>query len=174
MEYLIVVLVVLAVWHYLYESIILPAIHTSLRNKFFALRDELRQVVIDDNSVDEAAFEIAHVGVNTAINSVDALDLAMYAKLTHRFNNDAAFRERVEARVRVIEDTKSHQIRSIVKRANENLRDVWFYNAGGWLIYIVPIAFAILLGKSIMKSSKELLSLTETDAARIFQVHQAA
>jgi hypothetical protein len=172
MEYLIAALIILAVWHYMYENIMLPAVHTSLRNKFFSLRDELRALYIKSPNVDAQAFEIAHAGINTAICSVDVMDLSMQVRLWRRLESDSAFRERVAAREKIIQETNCAEIKDIVKRANEHLRDVFICNSSAWFIYIIPIALVIVFWRSMMEAARGLFSLTETDAGRIFEVHQ--
>ncbi|GGA28780.1 hypothetical protein [Dyella nitratireducens] len=173
MEYLIASLVILSVWHYMYENIVLPAIHTSSRNKFFSLRDELRQLYIDDPAIDGQAFNVAHEGINTAIFSVDRIDLSMQFRLQRRFVTDSAFKNRVMAREKIIKETSSAEIRDIVRRANEYLRDAFVYNSSAWFIYIIPIALVVVFSQQIMKGARELFSLSETDAGRMFGIQQA-
>lgn len=167
MEYVLVALIILGVWHYLYENIVLPTVHTSFRNKLFALRDELRGCLIDNPQIDKAAFDVAQDGINTTINCVDLLDLSMQARFQHRMSIDASFRERVEARRKLIDNAQSPELKDIVKRANAMLRDIFVLNSGGWFIYVVPIAIAIVFSRKIKASTKAVFTLGEKDADRM-------
>jgi hypothetical protein len=173
MQYVLAALIVLGAWHYLYENIVLPTVHTSFRNKLFALRDELRGHLIDRPEIDKAAFEVAHDGINNAINCVDVIDLSMQMRVQHLMSTDADFRARVDARRKLVDETSSTEIKDIVKRANEMLRDVFVLNSGGWFVYVVPIVIAIVFSRKIMVTTKEVFTLAAKDAERMLGLQAA-
>ena len=53
------ILIILAVWHFVYEAILLPSIRWNLRNELFALRDRLRNVVIENQKHDKTVLSSA-------------------------------------------------------------------------------------------------------------------
>lgn len=169
MEYAIVALFFAAVWHFVYENILLPTTHVTLRNKLFELRDELREIQLADVERKFAhEIDIAQNGINNAIDSVEALDLSLQGRVARRYSTDKLFRDRVKARNEAIRNSSSVELKDIVKRCNSIIRDVFFYNSGGWLVYVIPIACAAIFYNQISATAKELFSLNEHDASRFF------
>ena len=68
--------------HFIYESIILPSIRLSLRFKLFALRDQLRRMVMQGTASDEV-FRIQQSSINNAINMLSWADQAMISRACH-------------------------------------------------------------------------------------------
>ncbi|RAP57345.1 hypothetical protein [Oleiagrimonas sp. MCCC 1A03011] len=159
MEYVVIALVFLGAWHYLYQRIVLPTVHCRWRNKLFALRDELRTFSFDNENYDRVAFEITQHGINNAINLVDVLDLEMQAKMHRRLTHDSDLRAQVSERSKAVENTQDQQIKDIMKRASEVVRDVSVLNAGGWFIYVVPIALMFVFSNSIMRMAAEIINI---------------
>lgn len=168
MEYLIVALFFLAVWHFIYQAILLPSIHVKQRNRLFALRDRLRSYHFQESARKHAhAFAVAQDGINNAIDSVELLSVSLQARASHRYATDEAFKKRVRSRVDTIKHSGCAEIKDISHQANDVLRDILVYNAGGWFIYIVPIALICVFYERIEKTTKKLFALTPADANSI-------
>jgi hypothetical protein len=165
MEYCIVILFFAAVWHFVYQAILLPTIHASLRNRLFALRDELRSYHFENSSKRFArSYSVAQDGINNAINSMEVLGLDLQLRMAHRHATDEAFRARVDERRRILRESESPEIKEIVARANDALRQIFVLNSGGWMVYVVPVAVGVVFFRKIKATTKDLFALGSVDA----------
>ena len=170
MEYLIVILFFLAVWHFVFQAIWLPTIHVRQRNRLFAIRDRLRTYHFDrPDAAHDRAFAIAQDGINNCIHSVEVLGLHFQMRIAQLYANDAAFRDRVKERSKALQDAKCPEIDQVVKDANEVLREIFVFNSGGWFAYIVPVALGLIFYQKTVHAAKDLFASATGDAAMLLR-----
>lgn len=137
-----VVLFFLAIWHLLYEAVIAPSTRMHFRNELFKLRDRLRKVAIDNNSssnFDEDIFEYIHDGINRFLNRLPYLNPLEIRTAAKAIENNSNLRERIEERMRAIENCGNDEMISVWRETSLVVAKVMIANVGGWAIYVVPI-----------------------------------
>ncbi|WP_368647982.1 hypothetical protein [Castellaniella ginsengisoli] len=164
MKTLIIIGFVIATWHFIYEGIIAPSIRLHLRNELFKLRDELRAEKNKDlTAEDEAAFWFVHDGINNFLNRLSGLTIERSRRLYHEYINDQEARTTLDNHMQKVMSVENSAIRSVFDRTNHVIHKAMLTNAGGWFIYIIPLAIVMALAGSIARAAKGML-LTPTAA----------
>ena len=136
------ILIVLAVWHFVYETILLPSIRWNLRNELFALRDRLRNVVIEKQKYDKTVFDLVHNVLNNYINRLHWVDLRFEFKFREILKNNPAIRKEVEQNLQKIEESKNQEIKAVFNQTKSILCRAFAANIGGFLFYL-PLVFIV-------------------------------
>ncbi|MFY3630858.1 hypothetical protein ACOTFH_29860 [Achromobacter xylosoxidans] len=173
MKTLLTIALLLSVWHFLYEGIIAPSIRMRLRNRLFALRDELRRAHAKGISKnDEEAFWFVHDGINNFLNRLPSLTIEKTSRLRTRYRTDARIRTIITEHAEKVASLQDPVIRSVFERTNDVIRDAMMTNAGGWFIYIVPLAFVVVLTSSITRKAKSILLTPKREIERLMPSNQ--
>ena len=145
MAILMITVLFIAIFHFVYDDIVLPSIRQHLRNKLYALRDELRWLKINGiDHADNAAFELVHDAINTFANRLPMLTISVRQSFEREIKHNTQLQHIIETRTKTIKSCRNSDIQRIYAEVNNILETVYIANAGGWFIYIVPLA--ILLG----------------------------
>jgi hypothetical protein len=169
MEYAIVALFFAAVWHFVYQAIVLPGIHVKQRNSLFELRDRLRSYHFErSDRAHEAAFQVAQDGINNAINSVEVLGLDMRIRIQRLRAESPKFRELIEKRNNVLKAANCAEIDAVVKEANAVMRDIFVFNSGGWTIYVIPVFLCMIFYQKIVATARDLFAFDSQGADLLF------
>ena len=79
----------LALWHFLYESVIAPSLRHTLRYKFFKLRDELRDIKFEGLTIkEEKAYKLLETSICNLINGMNNIHLANYYSLNSLYKKE--------------------------------------------------------------------------------------
>ena len=168
----ILILLSIAVMHFIYESIILPSIRLSLRFKLFALRDQLRELLMRDADAGEV-FRIQQSAINNSIKMLSRADPATLARFEQQLRDDEAMRNRVERRTKLVDEYASEEFQIIVKETRHAFRSAFVANMGAWFIYIVPIAVVFLCLDHIKSVARKFLSVPEGELGKVFEMDAA-
>ncbi len=168
----ILILVSLAVMHFIYESIVLPSIRLSLRFKLFALRDQLRTLLMRNEDAGEV-FRIQQSAINNSIKMLSRADPATLAKFEQQLREDEAMRNRVERRMKLVDEYASEEFQTIVKETRRAFRSAFVANMGAWFIYIVPIAVVFMCLDHLKGVARKVLSIPEGELEKVFEVDAA-
>jgi len=167
-------MVVAATYHFVYEGMLLPSIRMSLRNQLFALRDEVRTLNIDGiDRCDDEAFEIVHSGINNYLNRLHLLTIGLHMRVSRLYETDAEFKTVVESRRALMDAAHNASLKDVVDRANKILFAAFVFNAGGWFIYIVPLAICVATIKRGVAFAKELFALPTSLASKLMPIVDA-
>ncbi len=177
MSILILTLAFLAVWHFVYESIIAPCQRMKQRNKLFELRDKLRNVYIDGiNEDDKQAFEVCQSGINNLLYTLPYISVASQLKLERMKEHDKELAERIDKAVSSVENCKNEEIIKIFNESANVIKDVLFINLGGWMIYLIPIvilvAISLVCYEKVAKAAKDILVTPDSELDNILPVVQ--
>jgi hypothetical protein len=174
MSYLILVLVSLATIHFVYESIIAPSLRLSIRYDLFALRDQLRSLKIEHaDQLDDKHFHYLQDSINSIILALPRIDAMTIAHVKNAIEKDAALKERLIARQKILDDCTIPELRGIRKKSIELSVVALGVNSGMWAIYVIPAMAVGGIYKSIERRIKALISLSEIDLQKIApEVHQ--
>lgn len=152
---LLIILVILAVFHFVYEKILLPNIRWNLRNQLFALRDSLRNIAINNQAdYDQKVFDLLHSAISYFLNRLHYLDINTELNYRKQLKNNPDLQRKVEKNLALIENSNNQEMKDIFEKANKILKNAFIANMGINFIYIVPI---ILFFLAIKKLSSLLL-----------------
>lgn len=156
---LIIVLIVLGIWHFVYEAIIAPALRFHLRNELFIQRDRLRKIFIlkQVSEHDLAAFDNVHSGINLFLDKLDKLNLDVKLQATKVIDNNPEIERKMEARLKVMAECKNEDILQIFENTRNIVERAFFVNMGGGIPYLVPVALVLVSIASFKKLASELL-----------------
>jgi len=166
--FLIVTLAVLALVHFVYESILAPSLRLEIRFELFKLRDELRFTKINlGNKLDDKHYHFLQDSVNTLIGNLYRFDLATITKAMIEVEKDKDLKKRVQERSRFLDDCNVAEARKIrnesIKLAFRALR----VNSGGWAVYFIPVLATIACYKYALAAGKALISMSEPDFRKV-------
>ena len=155
-------LLYLAFWHYIYEAILAPSIRLRMKHRLFELRDRLRMIQIERGSVAmRPDISILHDGLNYYLGRLEKITPSLVVRSHHRIQANPEMRKAIEKRVMVIADSDDHRIQGIYDEIDRLLSRVLLVNAGGWGIYILPIALALTTYSKLEKRVAELFMTPE-------------
>src|SRR5882724_446379 len=109
-----IILIALAVVHFVYESILAPSFRLSLRFKLFALRDEARQLKIDcADALSDKHFDFLQASINNLISNLNRFDMATFLGVGFESKRDPSFLKSAEERSRMLDDCNIPRAREI-------------------------------------------------------------
>ncbi|HRL97833.1 MAG TPA: hypothetical protein PLE22_00125 [Acidovorax sp.] len=136
----IILLSVIAIVHFVYESIIAPSLRMHLRNKLFELRDEVRAVRVEGvDPDDEKAYWYTHDGINNLLDRLSWMTLHARVTATMAYAQDADLQKLVEERKAMLDQCKNRRIHKIFDKTSLVVEEAFVVNMGAWAIYVVPI-----------------------------------
>lgn len=136
-----VVMLGLALWHFVYEGIIAPSRRFAIRLDSFALRDEVRSRMIERSSGSEEFADVEQA-INTTISLcayLSWIDLIMFKRAIEQDPKLKAAIEERRCRLEGYEFTGELQQRSVLLVVKALTA-----NSGGWLVFVVPPLLAWL------------------------------
>jgi hypothetical protein len=172
----IIVLVALAVFHFVYESILAPSFRLSLRFRLFVLRDEVRQLKIECvRSLNDEHFVFLQDSINGLISILHRFDMASLFGVEFESRKDPEFLKQAEARSRMLDDCKIPRVREIGNQALKIAAEALFVNSGAWVVlFFGPWVVALIGYSEAKKRIRIFASLTGQDFKRISPPDSAA
>ncbi|MFO0940062.1 MAG: hypothetical protein U0930_04780 [Pirellulales bacterium] len=158
LSWVLVGLILAAMWHFLYDGIIAPSIRLHMRYSVFALRDELRREMTVDNS---ESLLILQSAMNISLRVMSEFSISDAFMLKRYLAENPEVRDEVLRRSKVVESCTNQKVQDISKRLNRVLRAAFVVNTGGWAIYIVPLIVALALFRKIKSITISMLNLPE-------------
>ncbi len=158
MEILIFVVVILSIWHYSYEYIILPAIHDHYRFILLEYRDKIRKMKIEcRQSFDDQAFLYTQEAVNNWISYMTIADLSVLLKFNSIYRRNPRLRRQIEKRLSVINNIEIPEIKSIYHDMIKKISLLLILNNGGWFPYIGIFVLPILILIYIITKTRTII-----------------
>jgi hypothetical protein len=147
MATLIVILFILAIWHLVIESIIMPSVRFSLRCKLFALRDDLRK---SRHELRETASENVISGldhsITTTIRVLPHINFSLLTELQNAIKADDNLNQKVKERIKALDSCKNDEIQRIANEQRKYTSYAFLANISGWAIYLVaPILLVLII-----------------------------
>lgn len=169
MSTFIIIAIVLALVHFVYESIIAPSIRLHLRNRLFELRDCLRVLKIDGLAKShEEAFDLLHEGINNLLTRLPQLTVANTVLIENSYKSNPELRQKIDSRVDAIKKCGNNEIVDIFEKTNEIVEAAFMANMGGWFFYLIPIAVMVAAFSKLSTFTKELIATPRVDSDRMF------
>lgn len=163
----ILLFVLLALWHFVYESILAPSWRMRLRNQLFACRDELRCIRIEDDELPQEVFLCLQQMLNNAILYLHAIRPSTLHELKSEIESNAGLRRLVANRRKIIADCGIQEIQQIDRKVTMIISEAFVANAGGWLVYMVPIALCVAFKEWVTQSIEKILAVPEKQSRQL-------
>jgi hypothetical protein len=168
MSYLILSMAILAVIHFIYESIIAPSLRLSIRYELFCLRDQLRQLKIEHgDELDDKHFCYLQDSINTIISALPRIEIVAIAHMKTVLENDDELRNRLNVRQEILDDCIIPEMTEIRRKSIALSIRALGVNGGMWSVYIIPIMAVGGVYRSIERRIKALVSLSDLDIDKI-------
>ncbi|MBI5770894.1 MAG: hypothetical protein HZA93_24160 [Verrucomicrobia bacterium] len=163
-SWLVVVLALACAWHFIYEAIVLPSLLQHTRFKLFALRDRLRALKAESpvQCADEP-FHLLDNSLSWRMDNLPRLTIVYAQRLHRRIERDAALREQLESRARLLESCQLPEFVEIWKESNVLTTHALGINSGGWFIYLLPIAYVMAIWDGIQRLVRSVNVIPEEE-----------
>lgn len=141
-------LLLLAVFHFTWSSIVMPTYRQVQRNKLFALRDQVRLLHLK-GGLKENEFELVHDLLNYHISHLSQLQLSSLWAFRREYERSESFRNQINKQYDSIRSVSNPELSKVVEDTADICKTVFLLNSGGWLIFIIPAIMAIVFTSSI-------------------------
>ena len=158
----------ISLFHFIYQTFLLPTLRLELRFKLFTLRDKLRRIKLEKGAEldDKVMYDLEKM-ININIKSLPFFDFAALYQTNKYFEKNPKANSKVETRKKYLDESSLQEVKDIYK---ENVRLFLLtiaINSGGWIIYIVPAIFIAFIYESIKNVIKKMVFLPENDFEKI-------
>ncbi|MFW5700635.1 MAG: hypothetical protein ACOCWM_03010 [Cyclobacteriaceae bacterium] len=144
------VLLLLTMYHFVYEAILLPIIRLNLRYKLFKNRDELISLKIDsNNSIPDSVFEILLFSINSTLNRLPYFNIYNISIARRKLKKDPALKRKIDKRVGILNNSNNLKIKLLAKSTENISLFAFFLNSASWLLYFSPIVIIIFIVKQV-------------------------
>jgi hypothetical protein len=168
LAYSIIGLGVVAVWHFIFELIILPSLRQQLKFKIFDLRDRLRTLKADHSTqCGNAAFHQLDDSLSWQIDNQHKLTFSLIHDTTAELKNNPDLHAKVEKRLADLNSCELPEYRSIREERNKLFTQALIANSLGWAIYLVPILFICMAMEKIVQTTKLWTGMSDREMDRI-------
>ena len=142
------IVLTLAIWHFAYEGIIAPALRNSLRYKYFALRDELRNLKISGlEQGDEKIYSVLDQSICSIIHTMSFITMGNYFLLKKRLSKNPELKEELKETFDFVGNAKNKNLIDIDAKMASLSGKALVINNGGWIIYLlVPVIVILIVG----------------------------
>lgn len=151
METIIFFFIILSVYHYVMESLVLPVLKNEIRYKLVSLRDKLYMLKIKkQGNITKEIFNDLERSIGFTHNYIDQFNLIDYALTISKLKKDQKVMAEVERDMIAIENQGS-AVKEILYKFTKYSKYAFVINAGSWLLYVFPF-FLIYLIYQFIKS----------------------
>jgi len=135
MEYCIIILFVWALWHFVYESIILPNFRLKFRYELFRVRDAI--VMHEYKNGRSSSLNILYNSINTSLKYMHSFNLYDLMKSIQFISNNKEALKQVEKRRELIDNSDPH-VKMLSEEITKINSAVFSLNLGSWIPLVIP------------------------------------
>jgi hypothetical protein len=163
MSTLLWIIIGIALFHWIYEGIILPSLRFSFRCELFELRDALRDLKQKyRNEISDEVFRYLQGSINNGLVLLPITDLRIiYA--ARAIERDESLISRLEKREAAISNCKVKEIQEIKNKLGIISIKAFVANTAGSFVYIVPVLYLWHFSHRIFGSIKKLVLIPEQE-----------
>jgi hypothetical protein len=162
------ILVFLAIFHFVYESILAPSFRLALRFQLFELRDAVRALKIEyQGSLNDEHFDYLQDSINALICGLYRFDAATMALTEHESRRDPGFKKRAEERSRALDACSIPEARRIRNKSLEIATKALLVNSGASGLYLVPMALGFAGYSMLERRIRIIASLSGQDFKKV-------
>lgn len=162
MTYVLFGMLILALIHFVYSGILLPSIRFSLRLRLFALRDELRNLKIE-NEVDlsDDVFTYVQESLNNTINILPRIDIPTIKLADREIKDHQLIIREVESRISLIEECHVEEVKEIYVEMFKIFRLALLANTGPWFAYLIPAVIVAFPFRKLAEVIQKIVAVPE-------------
>ena len=150
MAIMLVLFLLLAVLHLVYESIILPSLRLSLRFKMFRLRDRLRVLAREQgDKLSPGVYRSVQSSINGTIQLLYRLDLATACEILKIMQKDPGLQRRIQKRIEEIQSCPIEAIQDLRRDHQKLIAFTVFANSAILFLWLaVPVVIYVLIASA--------------------------
>jgi hypothetical protein len=162
MNVLIMILIVLAGYHLVWESVIIPNLRLRLKYKLSSLQDELWRIKITDGKkIDDEAFDISNEAFINSIDHVNDTTIFSVLMFHKEVKRDRVLKNAIDNRRQKIDNCTDERIKQLNFEGLKCSFETLLINSSGWIIYLFPILLvAICMAIFELKLKRNVRELT--------------
>jgi hypothetical protein len=167
MAVLILIVLSLAIVHFVYEGMILPTIRLHFRYRLFALRDRLRHLKTkEDNKLDADSYRYLQEALNVMIAFLYRFDLRAAFEANSWFRKHPDLQKKAEARITALNNCNNLEFKKIMRDSFVISCWVLSLNSAGFLCLLsVPITIFV-----IANGLRRVWALIKSRAMNVFYI----
>lgn len=155
MDVLIIVFVVMAIFHFIYESVILPSLLLNLKYKFEKLKDELIMMVIEDkDKVSPSDFNYVMFNLDANSNNLKNINFLNMFKVSKFVKANPNYKD--ENDLMTIDDVENKDVKALHSKSIKLCVKAVLYNSGMLIIYLFPILVLAYIATHIVGKWKAI------------------
>ena len=166
MIYLLLALLIGAMYHYIVETILGPSLRACLRFDLFRLRDRLR-AIRSEGRLDRETFDYVHEFLNTAIRIVPAISISALEESRRAIEADPDLRRSIDDRLARLESLSDVQARDLAMSACRLVYKSLLVNCSGWFILLIPIGVVVVSIQQAYDLIKRMLTIPESEISNM-------
>lgn len=159
MSTLIILLLAMAIFHFVYDGIILPSLRLKLRFELFALRDEIRRLRSETKG-DDKAFLVLQESVNLSIRILPRATLSTFVKATKQMHENVNLRKTVEERIAIIDRSTISELKTIRSKTADVVMKAIGANSLPLLVYMLPVTVVFVVISMVVSRIKKLIDIS--------------
>jgi hypothetical protein len=146
MATLIFILILLSIFHYLYDSILLPTYRLELRYELFKYRDELIELKSNQTDlINDQVFALVYNSINFSMNRLSNLTLSNMYHYKRELDKNPELKQKNDNLVQMIFDCKSEELNMLYRKISLVSLKAFALNMGSWFIYFIPVVLVLLI-----------------------------
>ncbi|RMF20643.1 MAG: hypothetical protein D6765_16675 [Bacteroidetes bacterium] len=155
---IVVMLLLLSVFHFVYEFLVAPTLLQSASFELFKLRDEIRRRKIrgEDRFAEETYFFLED-SLNSAIDNLQCFTLSFFLESRKKLRTSENLRHQLEEMGRLLEEDP--QAQAAYESLLRTTLKAFAINSGGWLPYLLPIVVLAWIFNQTSKVSNRFIAL---------------
>lgn len=142
------ILLILTIYHFVYESILMPACRLRFRYSLFKNRDEIIKLKTNGEISDEV-FNVTYNYINSAISRLPYLRLSLYMQAKKEFDVNNNLRIKVENRMTIINNCDHAKVVEILDNVSSITFASFLGSFGSFFLYLLPIVLLVWLVQRI-------------------------
>jgi hypothetical protein len=156
MGYFLIAILGVALYHFIYESILAPSWRLKLRFELFVLRDKVRALKIDHpEAFRDKHYHYLQDSVNTLVMLLARFDLATLGRIEAEMKRNPQLQKQSDERSRILDDCGLEEAKAIRYASLRIAFSALAVNSGGWFIYAVPTLSIVFGLKSYFSSFRQ-------------------
>lgn len=167
MATLFLILFVLGLFHFIYESTIAPSLRLILRYDLFKLRDDLRLIKADNKDVSDNVFDLLDSSINTTIKRLPYYSISKIIDAKQEYKSNRSLQKTVNRKKRTLEKCNIKEIKTINSRLLKLTVFSLIVNSGGWLYIVIPFLLIVTAYVIISDSLKSIKKYVAKETSKI-------
>jgi hypothetical protein len=165
MYYCIVILISVALLHFVYESILAPSFRLQLRFELLKLNDEVERLKIESGRGQQPFCELQD-SIESLLCLLFRFDLVMVRAISAEIDRDAGLKQRVAARSRILDECVVPEVLAIRRQQFRIAMKALAVNGGPLLVWLALPALLLVGYQAVRGKIQNTLTVPGRDLKR--------